>query len=135
MESAAWQPAKTNRKKPRQVCLTIFPDGSSTPTFKASWGVTSVALTATGKFTVTLTGQYWKLRAGHCTYGTSADDVDLYAQLGVIANLASSSAVTVVVKLKTGATNTDAAAAGADNRICVTLEFEDSSAFDSVSTA
>ncbi len=136
MESASWQAAKTNRKKPRQVVLTIFPDAGNAPTWKASWGVTSVAFTATGKYTITLTGGYYKLRAAHATYGTSADNVDLYAQLGVVTGLATSgSSVAVVVKLKTGANNTNAAAADADNRVCVTLEFEDSSAFDTVSTA
>lgn len=115
--------------KPKRVDLIIYPDAGNAPTWTSTGGVASVDFTATGKYTITLQDTYRKLRAFHATYGTSADNVDLYAQAGAVANVGTTSAVTAIVKLKTGANNTNAAAAATDNRISVTLEFEDSDAF------
>lgn len=118
---------KTFGTNEKVVRLKIFPDGSSTPSFTSQGGVASVALTATGKFTITLSDAYHSLVAFNATYSTSADNVDLYAQAGAVSNLGTSTPATAVVKLKTGATNTDAAAAADDNYISVELVFEDSS--------
>jgi len=113
-------------KKAKTVRLKLFPDSSSAPTFTSEGGVASVARSAAGKFLVTFSDAYYAVADAHCTYSTSADNVDLYAQLGAFANLATSTAATLVVKLKTGATNTDAAAAATDNYISITVTFEDS---------
>ena len=115
--------------KPKSIDLLIFPDSTNAPTFKSTGGVKSVARSAAGKFLVTLQDPYRKLRGVHATYNTAADNVDLYAQGGVVSNEGTTSPVTVVVKLKTGATNTDAAAADPDNFISVMIDFEDSAAY------
>jgi hypothetical protein len=113
-----------------EKCLRfkIFPDAGSTPTVTSQGGVASVELTAAGKFTVTFSDAYLTCVEATATYSTSADNVDLYAQLGAISNLGTSTAATAVIKLKTGATNTNAAAAATDNFISCCFVFEDSSA-------
>lgn len=91
-------------------------------------GVTSVAQTAAGKFTVTLDDSYLKLETVQATFACSGDAVDIYAQAGVTSNLGSATPATVVIKTKTGAVNTNPATTDVDTYISVTLTFEDSSA-------
>jgi hypothetical protein len=110
------------------VRLKLFPDSTGTATFTSQGGVASVARSAAGKFLITFQDAYLSLVDYQVAYSTSADNVDLYAQLGAVSNLGTSTAATAVVKLKTGATNTDAAAAAADNFISCCFVFEDSSA-------
>lgn len=118
---------KTFGTNEKVVRVKIFPDSSNDPSYTSQGGVASVARSAAGKFLVTLSDAYYSLVSFDATYSTSADNVDLYAQAGAVSNLGTTTAATAVVKLKTGATNTDAAAAADDNYISVTLVFEDSS--------
>lgn len=112
----------------KAIRLKIYPDSSSTPSFTSQGGVASVALSATGKFLVTFSDAYRSNVSAQCCYSTSADNVDLYAQLGAFANLATTTAATVIVKLKTATSNTNAAAAATDNYISCDFVFEDSAA-------
>lgn len=117
---------------PKLVTLRIYPNGASAPTFDSDGGVASVVLSATGKFLVTLNDSYWKVAKATAQYQDSGDAVDLYAQIGDFANVQHGPSfigtrgqpVTFVVKLKTGATNTNAAAA-AQTCIFVEVLFED----------
>lgn len=120
--------SKTFGVQEKVVELKLFPDSTGTPTFTSAGGVASVARSAAGKFLVTFEDAYKEVSNVQCSYSTSADNVDLYAQPGAFANLGTSTAATFVVKLKTGATNTDAAAAATDNFIAISVTFEDSSA-------
>lgn len=120
---------------PKEVTLRIYPNGAGAPTFEADGGasvVASVTLAATGKFLVTLTESYFKVVRAFAQYQDSADNVDLYAQLGDFANVqhgpnfigTKGQPVTFVVKLKTGTANTNVAAG---NQVCifVSVVFED----------
>jgi hypothetical protein len=89
-------------------------------------GVASVAQTAAGKFTVTLEDTYAKLTGIQATFSCSGDAVDIYAQGGAMTNLASTTPVTLVVKTKTGAVNTNPATTDLDTYISVSVTFEDS---------
>lgn len=91
-------------------------------------GVTSVAQTAAGKFTVTLDDPYAKLVTAQATYQGSGDAEDLVAQVGVISNVGTSTPVTIVIKTKTGAANTNPGTVDANTSISVDLLFEDSGA-------
>lgn len=117
---------------PKLVTLRIYPNGAGVPTFDHEGGVASVVLSATGKFLVTLNDSYFKLVKATAQYQDAGDAVDLYAQIGEFANIqhgpsfigTKGQPVTFVVKLKTGATNTNAAAA-AQTCILVDVLFED----------
>jgi hypothetical protein len=114
----------------KRVNVRIYPNGAGTPRWETEGGIAvvgGVAWTATGKFTITLDASYYKFRDGQATYRDERDNVDLYAQLGVVSNEGTSNPITVVVKLKTGTANTDVATgSGANDRcIYVNLEFED----------
>jgi hypothetical protein len=113
--------------KEKAIRLRIFPDAANPPTFTSQGGVASVVLQATGLFRVTLQDAYYSCVEKQATYSAAANNVDLYPQFQGMSNLGTSTPVTVDVALKTGATNTNAAAAGANNHIDVTLVFEDSS--------
>ncbi len=85
-------------------------------------GVASVTRSAAGKFTVALTDSYTSLLGGGADVRMSADNVDLYAQLGAFTAGTTAANASIVVKLKTGATNTDLAA-DADSIVTVRLVF------------
>jgi hypothetical protein len=111
----------------KKVHVRIYPQNTSDPVVEHDGGVTSVVRSAAGKFTVTLNDSYYKLKHANVSYRDERDNADLYAQLGAVSNEATTSPITVVVKLKTATTNTDVAAgAGArDRAIYLELEFED----------
>ncbi len=131
MESMALDVPLSNLKKGRMIFLVIYPDAGNAPTWAATHGVASVAFTATGKYTITLKNNFRYKRGILLGYNTAADNVDMYAQGGVVANEGTATPVTLVVKLKTGASNTNAAAADPDNFISVGFIAEDSNAMGS----
>ena len=110
------------------VRVKIFPNDTGTATYSSQGGVASVVRSAAGKFTITFTNAWLSCVEANVSYSTSADNVDLYAQMGAFANLGTTTAATAVVKLKTGSTNTDGAATATDNFISCCFVFEDSSA-------
>jgi hypothetical protein len=91
-------------------------------------GVASVSRLAVGKFLITLEDAYAKLCSAHFSASSSDDAAPLGAQGGVIANVGTSTPVTVIVKTKSGAGNADPVTVDADTHIDVDLVFEDSGA-------
>lgn len=119
---------RTFGKQERQVKCKIFPNGASAASFTSQGGVASAVRSSAGKFLITGADgcNFRSLVSFQATYVDEQDNQDLLAQGGAVANLGTSSPFTAVVKLKTGATNTDNAAAGADRYISCELTFEDS---------
>lgn len=115
-------------KKLKIVSGYFLPDTAATPVVVSQGGgVSGVAHTDTGKFTITLVDPYHKCVGFQAMLATADDSTDLYAQAGAVANEGTSTPITAVVKLKTGSSNTDVAAA-ADTKVFFQLWFEDSSA-------
>ena len=111
----------------KRVNVRIYPNGTGVPVVESEGGVASAVWTATGKFTITLNSSYFKLRDFQACYKDERDNVDLYAQPGPVVGEGLGTAITAVVKLKTGTANTDVATgSGAKDRcIYVNFEFED----------
>jgi hypothetical protein len=116
---------RTMGRQERLVRVKVFPNSGSAPSWTSQGGVDDVALSAAGKFTITGLHHFARLVGFQATYVDTADNVDLYAQGGDVSNLGTTSAWTAVVKLKTGATNTNAGAANANRYISVDLAFEE----------
>jgi hypothetical protein len=117
---------RTQGVQERLVACKIFPNAGSAASFVSQGGVASVELSAAGKFLITCIGTHKALASFQATYVDTADNVDLYAQGGDVSNLGTTTPVTAVVKLKTGATNTNAGASDANRYISVDLRFEES---------
>ena len=117
---------------PKRITLRIYPNGAGAPTWDAEGGVASVAYVSAGKFLVTLLEGYYKLIQAQATIQLSADNVDLLPQLGDFNNVnvngtqvgTAGQPVTFNVKMKTGAVNTDVAAA-TQTIVHVDVLFED----------
>lgn len=88
-------------------------------------GVTSVTRTGAGKFTVQCADTWRKIWSDVASVRVSADATDIYAQTGDFSNVGSATAMSFVVKLKTGATNTDLTA-NANNRVSFMVLCNDS---------
>lgn len=124
-------PLRTNGVERLSLSFTFYPNGTSTSPLTIKQGhdnfVASVIRTATaGTFTVTLSKAFSVVLAKHATV-QSTTAADLYAQVGDVANEGTSTPLTVVVRLLTGATPTDLAA-NANNSVSVTLELDGSNA-------
>lgn len=115
----------------KKIKLRFFPNGTSTTamtvaagTLITDGGVASVTRTATaGKFTIQLSSNYLKLLSAQATAQVAGDTTDLVAQVGTV-DLTATAGTTVIVRLLTGATNTDMSS-NANNSVSVTLEFQD----------
>jgi hypothetical protein len=126
--------AKGHAIDPKAITLRIFPNGAGAPTFDAEGGVASVALSATGKFLVTLNESYYKpIDAQATVQSGNSDTVDLYAQIGAFNNVGLHNgaaigtpglATTFFVLLKTGTANTNLPA---NQQACIFVKviFED----------
>ena len=103
------------------ACFSFYTNGSSDPSNTTALGkqVGTVARTSAGKFTLTLTNRFPAIVGVFPAVGTAADDVDLYPQADLSGYAASG---TIIVKLKTGATNTDLAA-GTNNMVSLLVLF------------
>jgi len=112
----------------KEINVRFFPTGAGVPNFESEGGVASVTRTAAGKYLITLTDSYLKLRDAQLTYRDEQDNVDIYPQLGVVSNEGTVNPITIVVKLKTATANTDVSAgAGAKDRgVYCNFVFEDS---------
>jgi hypothetical protein len=92
--------------------------------------VLSCVHTATGLYTFNLKNTWRKLRSCQPHYAAAGDTTDLYAQADDDpGNLGSSTPVTMVVRLKTGDTNTDPPATPNGGVLDVLFLFEDSGAY------
>lgn len=114
------------------VFARIFPAGTGTHTVTSQGGVVAgVDDVGAGKIRLKLAHRYYKLLNFQCSYQEAADNVDLYAQGGEVTlndTTNNGGNTSAIVKLKTGATNTDNAGADANDCINVMLVFEDSAA-------
>ena len=109
-------PALNVAAKRVRVSCVFLPNGTSAPTVASQVGVTSVARTAVGLFTLTLQDKYVALDSWTVTpmLNAAADtQAELYDD-----DIAS--AGTVKVRIKTAGSDADVAA-NANNRICVVL--------------
>jgi hypothetical protein len=118
---------KTFGVNEKVITLRIFPDAANPPSFTSTGGVASVARVSAGLYRITLQDAYFSCVGKHATYMAPAATTDMYAQFQAMANLGTANPVTADVALKTGAANTEAAAANANNHIDVEMVFEDSS--------
>ncbi len=111
---------------PKSACVLVYPNGTGVPTFKSSKDcVASVARGATGVFNITLQDEYYRIAHVSALYCSTADNEDIYAQGGTMANLGTGTAAVITVKLKTAANNVDVTADAA-KFISVGIIFEDS---------
>jgi len=126
----------TNGVRRRVIVFRFFPQGSSTTPLTTAAGtlrdpggfVANVTRTATaGKFIVTMNDPYYKVICVSPAVQLSADTTDLEAQCGDLSNENTATALSFVVRLLTGTTNTDMAA-NANNSVMVQLEVEESAA-------
>lgn len=118
-------------RKVYDINLTFYPQGTSNTAYTVAAGtlvggkgVASVARNAAaGEWLITLQDPYKKLLS---RWGSiqMASATDLNLQFATIANLGTSSAVTVLVRALAVATATDIAA-NANNSVSITLRFSD----------
>ncbi len=126
-----YESATTLDRKVREINLTFYPQGTSNTAYTVAAGtlvggkgVASVARNSTaGEWLITLADPYKRLLS---RYGSvqMATATDLHLQFATIANLGTTSAVTVLVRALAGATPTDIAA-NSNNSVSVTLTFCD----------
>lgn len=121
---------KGNGNRPRLISFSFYPQNTDPPTIRSDPDdkVASVVRSAAGKFLVTMRERYPLLIAPQCTFTTEEDNRDMYAQGGA-ASPNAAGGMTFVVKLKTGATNTDIAASGTDRYVSVSLHLDDSNRY------
>ncbi len=104
----------------------FFPAGASNPTTTAQdiKGVASIARNGTaGEWLITLQDSYKRLLSAQATI-QMATATDLVPQFATIANVGTTTPVTLLLRANAAATPTDIAA-GANNSISVTLIFDD----------
>lgn len=127
MAQRTWlESPQTLDRKVHAVSMTFFPQGTSDPTFTASAckGVASIVRNGgAGEWLITLQDTHKRLLS---KWGSiqMASATDLTFQFATIANVGTTSAVTVLVRALAGATPTDIAA-NANNSVSVTLLFSD----------
>lgn len=131
MASRSMKRGLTNGVQRKTIVFRFFPNGSSTSalTLRDPDGfVASVIRSATaGKFTVTMRDAYYRVINITPTVQLAGDTTDLTAQWGTVSNEGTSTALSFVVRLLAGATNTDMAS-DPNNSVGITLEVEDSAA-------
>ncbi len=121
-----YEPATTLSRKPRSLNLRFFPAGTGNPTTTAQdvKGVSSIVRNGTaGEWLITLQDSYKRLLSAQATI-QMATATDLVPQFATIANVGTTSPVTLILRANTGATPTDIAA-NANNSIFVSLVFDD----------
>lgn len=117
-------------KKTRLITGSFAPNGSTAGAIAAASiegkGVASVVRNSAGNFTITLTDPYLKLVAAIPGIQTNSN-TDIYPTFGAFSNVGSTTgaAVSFVMRLLTGSTETDLAA-NANNRVSFWLVFQDS---------
>jgi hypothetical protein len=127
MAQRTWLPAfMCLSRKPKELNIRFFPAGAANPTYSAqdTKGVASIVRNgAAGVWLVTLQDSYKRLLSAQATIQMTTA-TDLVPQIGDVANLATTSAVTLIVRANAVATPTDIAA-NANNSITLTLKFDD----------
>lgn len=113
-------------RKPKILNFRFFPAGASNPTYSAqdTKGVASIVRNGTaGEWLITLKSPYKRLLSAQATI-QMASATDLVPQFATIANVGTTSAVTLLLRANAVATPTDIAA-NANNSISCTLIFDD----------
>lgn len=112
-------------RKPKRLDIRFFPAGAADPTYSAqdTKGVASITRSVAGTWLITLQDTYKRLLSAQATIQMNAA-TDLVPQFGAVSNLATTSAVTLVLRANAVATATDIAA-NANNSISVSLIFDD----------
>ena len=112
-------------RKPKILNFRFFPAGASNPTTTAQdiKGVSSIVRNNAGEWLITLKSPYKRLLSAQATI-QMASATDLVPQFATIANVGTTSAVTLLLRANAVATPTDIAA-NANNSISVTLIFDD----------
>lgn len=120
-----YEPATTLSRKPRMLNIRFFPAGAGNPTSTAQdvKGVASITRNNAGEWLITLQDTYKRLLSAQATI-QMATATDLVPQFATIANVGTTSAVTLLLRANAVATPTDIAA-NANNSISVTLIFDD----------
>lgn len=121
-----YEPPTTLSRKPRMLNIRFFPAGTGNPTTTAQdiKGVASIVRNGTaGVWLITLQDSYKRLLSAQATIQMTTA-TDLVPQIGDVANLGTTSPVTLIVRANAVATPTDIAA-NANNSITVTLLFDD----------
>jgi hypothetical protein len=106
--------------------IRFFPAGTGNPTTTAQdiKGVASIVRNGTaGEWLITLQDSYKRLLSAQATI-QMASATDLVPQFAAIANVGTTSPVTLLLRANAGATPTDIAA-NANNSVSVTLLFDD----------
>lgn len=102
---------------------SFLPDTANTPTGLVGKGIASVAHTATGVFTVTLSDKYSGWVSGHTSL-QMASATNIASQFGAIDVV---TAKTIVIRTYTPGTNTAVdIAADAANRVCFSITVKQS---------
>jgi len=136
MSSRSMKHGLTNGVSRKTIVFRFFPQGSSTTPLTTAAGtlrdpsgyVANVTRTATaGKFLVTMVDPYYKVISIDPTTQLAGDTTDLSVQWGTVSNEGTSTPLTFVIRLLTGATNTDMAA-DPNNSVSVSLDIEESAA-------
>jgi hypothetical protein len=117
--------------KVRVVAARARLNGSSDGVLEENPGnlVASVVHSATGLYTVTLAEAYQKALYLGAHYGAAGDGSDLYAQCDDDEGGSGATPRTVVVRLKTGASNTDPPGTPNGGALNLLFIFEDSGAY------
>lgn len=113
-------------RKPKMLNIRFFPDTANNPTYSAqdTKGVASIVRNGTaGEWLITLSDAYNRLLSAQATI-QMATATDLVPQIATVANLATATPVTILVRANAVATPTDIAA-NANNSISLSLVFDD----------
>lgn len=113
-------------RKLREYHIRFFPAGTGNPTTTAQdiKGVASIVRNGTaGEWLVTMKTPFKRLLSAQATI-QMASATDLTPQIATVANLGTTSAVTIIVRALAGATPTDIAA-NANNSVMLSLFFDD----------
>jgi hypothetical protein len=122
MASRTWRDDKTIGVAIRRIYIRFFPNATSDPTFVDPGGTVASIVYASGTYTITLKDVFVRLIGAHATYQAAAANIDMYAQMGDC----DVAAKTYVVQMKTAGTNTQPAAADANQSVSVELVFQES---------
>ena len=110
----------------RELHIVFAPNGTSDPTYTTlqTPGVTSITRTGVGAFLVTLRDTYCQFRNGRADLLKSTATPN-WAQIGTVANVGTSSPVTVVVRTVDGSGAGVDEAAAATTLVSLILTFND----------
>ncbi len=119
----------TNGVARKKLSFRFLTNGASDPAtiYDAGDVVATIALSATGRYLITLRDAYKRLLSAQATIQASSATA-LFAQFGDFSNEGTTTAFTCILRMVNGSGTETNLAANGNNSVSVTLEFEDSSA-------